>query len=47
VFFVLDDAEVPRNRRDLGLCGGLLGFDLVAHRRDGAGVGADEDDAGF
>ena len=45
VLFVLDDAEMPRHGRDLGLGGGLLGFDLVAHRGDGARIGADEDDA--
>ena len=45
VLFVLDDAEMPRHRRNLGLGGGLLGFDLVAHRGDGAWIGADEDDA--
>ena len=46
MLFVLDDAEMARHGRDLGLRGGLLGFDLVAHRGDRAGVGADEDDAG-
>ena len=46
MLFVLDDAEMPRHRRDVGLRGGLLGFDLVAHGGDGAGVGSDEDDAG-
>ncbi|MGY4312229.1 hypothetical protein ACVWW1_001532 [Bradyrhizobium sp. JR3.5] len=43
---VLDDAEMAGHGRDLGLGRGLLGFDLVAHRGDGAGVRADEDDAG-
>ena len=43
---VLDDAEMAGHGRDLGFRGRLLGFDLVAHRGDGAGVGADEDDAG-
>jgi hypothetical protein len=43
---VLDDAEIARHGRDLGLRGGLLGFDLVAHRGDRARVRADEDDAG-
>ena len=47
VFFVLDHAEMARHRRDPGFRGGLLGFDLVAHGGDGAGVGADEDDAGL
>ena len=46
MLFVLDDAEMARHGRDLGLGGGLLGFDLVAHRGDRAGIGADEDDAG-
>ena len=45
VLFVLDDAEMPRHGRNLGLGGGLLGFDLVAHRGDGARIGTDEDDA--
>ena len=45
VLFVFDDAEMSRHRRNLGLGGGLLGFDLVAHRGDGAWIGADEDDA--
>ena len=43
----LDDAEMARHGRDVGLRGGLLGLDLVAHRGDGAGIGSDEDDAGF
>ena len=47
MLFVLDDAEMARHGRDVGLGGGLLGFDLVAHRGDGARVGADKDDAGF
>ena len=47
VLFVLDDAEMARHGRDFGLRGRLLGFDLVAHRGDGAGIGADEDDAGL
>ena len=47
VFFVVDHAEMARHCRNLGFCGGLLGFDLVAHRGDGAGIGADEDDAGL
>ncbi len=46
VLVVLDDAEITRHGRDLGLGGRLLGFDLVAHRRDRARVRADEDDAG-
>ena len=45
VLFVFDDAEMSRHGRDFGLGGGLLGFDLVAHRGDGARIGADEDDA--
>ena len=47
VFFVLDHAEMARHGRDPGFRGGLLGFDLVAHGGDGAGVGADENDAGL
>src|SRR5258705_12362740 len=47
MLFVLDDAEMARHRRDLGFRGGLLGFDLVAHRGDRAGVGSDEHDAGL
>ena len=47
VLVVLDDAEIARHGRDVGLGGRLLGFDLVAHRGDRAGVGADEDDAGL
>ena len=43
----LDHAEEARHRRDLGRGGGLLRLDLVAHRGDGAGIGADEDDAGL
>ncbi len=41
----LDDAEEARNGRNLGSGRCLLRLDLVAHRRDGAGIGADEDDA--
>src|SRR5258705_8505419 len=44
---IVDDAEVARHGRDFGLCGGLLGFDLVAHRRDRIWIGTDEDDAGL
>ena len=47
VLFVGDHAEEARHRRDIGFRGGLLGFDLVAHRGDRAGVGSDEDDAGL
>ena len=47
VLFVLDDAEIARHGRDVGLGGRLLGFDLVAHRGDRAGIGTDEDDAGL
>ncbi len=47
MLFVLDDAEMARHGRDVGLGGGLLGFDLVAHRGDRARIGADEDDAGL
>ena len=42
---LFDDAEMARHGRDLGGGGRLLRFDLVAHRRDGARVRADEDDA--
>ncbi|CAD5264747.1 conserved hypothetical protein [Bosea sp. EC-HK365B] len=45
VLGVLDHAEMARNRRDLGGGRRLLRFDLVAHRGDRAGIGADEDDA--
>ncbi len=44
---VVDDAEMARHRGNLGLGGGLLGFDLVAHRGDGTRIGSDEDDPGF
>jgi hypothetical protein len=47
VAVVLDDAEMAGNGRNLGFRGGFLGFDLVAHRGDGAWVRADEDDAGL
>ena len=47
MFLVVDDAEKAGHGRDVGLGGGLLGLDLVAHRGDGAGVGSDEDDAGL
>ncbi|MGY3233966.1 hypothetical protein ACVMAJ_000856 [Bradyrhizobium sp. USDA 4448] len=46
VLVVLDDAEIAGHGRDLGFGRRLLGFDLVAHRGDRAGVGTDEDDAG-
>jgi hypothetical protein len=44
---ILDDAEVARHGRDLGLGGGLLAFDLVAHRRHRLGIGADEHNPGL
>ena len=47
---VLGIRDFPQMAGDGGnlRCGGcLLGFDLVAHGRDGAGIGADEDDAVF
>ena len=44
---ILDDAEVARHGRDFGLCGRLLGFDLVAHRGDRVRIRPDEDDAGL
>ncbi len=47
VLVVLDHAEIAGHGRDLGLGGRLLGFDLVAHRGDGARIGTDEDDAGL
>jgi hypothetical protein len=47
MFFVLDDAEMARHRRDLGFGSGFLGFDLVAHCGDGPCVGTDEDDTGL
>ncbi len=43
----LDHAEIAGNGRDLGGVGEFLRFDLVAHRLDGADVGADEHDAGL
>ena len=46
MLLVLDDAEMAGHGGDVGFRRGLLGFDLVAHRGDGAGIGADEDDAG-
>ena len=45
VLGALDHAEEAGNGRDLGGVGEFLRFDLVAHRLDGARVGADEDDA--
>ena len=42
-----DLALIARHGRDLGLGGGLLGRDLVAHGVDGVGVGPDEHDAGL
>ncbi len=45
MFFVLDDAEVARHRRDFCFRGGFFRFDLVAHGGDGAGIGSDEDDS--
>ena len=42
-----DHAEMAGNGRDLGRIGEFLRFDLVAHRLDGFGIGADEDDLRF
>jgi len=42
---IVDLADVARHAGNAGLLGELLGLDLVAHGPDGAGVGADEDDA--
>ena len=42
-----DHAEMAGNGRDLGRVGEFLRFDLVAHRLDGSGIGADEDDLRF
>ena len=39
-----DHAEMSRHGRNLGRVGEFLRFDLVAHRLDGPGVGADERD---
>ena len=39
-----DHPEIARHSRNLGGVGEFLRFDLVAHRLDGPGVGADEDD---
>ena len=47
VLGVRDLAEVAGHGRHLGLGGGLLALDLVAHGGNGARVGADEDDAGL
>ncbi len=47
VLLVLDDAEMARNGGDVGFGGGFLGFDLVAHRGDGARIGSNENDSGF
>ena len=44
---IVDDAEMARHGRDLGLRGGFLGLDLVTHRGDRIRIGADEDDARF
>ncbi len=44
---VLDHAEMARHGRDLGGGGRTLALDLVAHRGDGLGIRADEDDAGL
>ena len=44
---IVDDAEITRHGGDPRGGGRLLGFDLVAHRRDGVGVGSDEDDSGL
>ena len=40
-----DHAEIAGNGRNLGGAGEFLRFDLVAHRLDGSGIGADEDDS--
>ena len=42
---VFDDAQPARHGRDLGGVGEFFRFDLVAHRTNGLGLGADEDDA--
>ena len=42
---VLDDPEMTRHGRNLGLGRGLFGFDLVAHRGNRARIGTDEHDA--
>ncbi len=44
---VFDDAEMAGHGGDVGFRRGLLRLDLVAHRGDRAGVGADEDDSGL
>ena len=43
---VLDDAEIARHGRNPGRSRRLFRLNLVAHRGDGAGVGADENNAG-
>ena len=47
VLGVVDLPQVARHRRHLGFGGRLLALDLVAHGRNGLGIGADEDDAGL
>ena len=47
VLGALDHAEEAGHGRDFRRVGEFLGFDLVAHRLDGARIGADEDDAGL
>ena len=44
---VRDHAEMAGNGRNLCLGSCLLALDLVAHGRDGAGIGTDEDNAGL
>ena len=41
-----DDAEIAGHGGNARLGSNLLGLDLVPHRLDGIGMGADEDDAG-
>ena len=47
MLFVFDDAEMAGHGGDVGFRRGFLRLDLVAHRGDRAGVGADEDDPGL
>ncbi len=46
LFGIGDLPEIAGHGRDLGRGRGFLGFDLVAHRRDGLGIGPDKDDPG-
>src|SRR6266700_612589 len=47
VLVIFDDTEMAGHGGNLGLGGGLLGLDLVAHGGDRTRIGPDEDDAGL